>query len=439
MKMIDSKSSVDLALLHTSSTYSTYINYAVNFLLCLMLASLVVWSNSVNVAALGIVLMAFFHIAKYSFNKKSIYSKSTHVPVLGKVFICCLLGCFSINVLSFMLAEPSVRLIRNLDLPFRYLLFIPCFWFFLSVKINFKLLLVAASLGAVLSGCIAVYQYSILDIQDPTGAAGHRILFGCFSVILTLFALISSLLYRNKWWKILGVFGCMGGFTAVLLSGSRCAWIGFTVSFIVLLFLWAKKNNHRVLIIGLIFLMSPLLLLNKTFSEKFNERFIVAPKEAVLYFQSGLTGNYSVGSRLEMWKSAWLIFKQSPLVGSGPKAFPIANQKLIDNGIISSYVSGYQHAHNDILTVLANLGFSGLIFYLGITLFPGLILINSYSLSHNNEDIAALLGIVVSVTYLAFGFTETMFDRTMSTLFYLMLLSLCLSKCYLFKDERVKS
>ncbi len=414
------------------SNILNFLESSIAILLAFMLVFLVVLAQSVDVAAGGIFLLAIF----FWFNKKKLIQDQFEIPRCSHIFVGCLLGYFLVSLASFFLAHDASQVINKLDLPLRYFLFIPCFLMFCHLNIQFKPLLIAASIGSVFASVIAVYQYHWLGIHDPVGAVSHRILFGCFSVVLTLFSLISFFVNRALMYRILGVIGFFCGLMAIFLSGSRCAWVGFFVCILMLLAIWIKKYPKRLLIIGSVFLVLALSLLNDKVAEKFSARFLQAKTEMSLYSHEGLTGNYSVGLRLEMWKAALIIFAKNPIVGSGPRSFERSAGELIEAGIISPYAKNFKHAHNDYLTVLASRGILGLIFFMFIILLPAFIFVRSYQKSTEQEDIPALLGMVVSVTYIIFGLSETMFDRMMSVMFYLSLVSLCLSQCYLFKGIR---
>jgi O-antigen ligase len=401
-------------------------------LLAFMLIFLVVLAQSVNVAAGGIFLLAIF----FWFNKKKLIQDQFEMPRYGYFFITGLLGCFFVSLTSFFFAADESQVMSKLDLPLRYLLFIPCFLMFCHLNIQFKPLLIAASIGSVFASLIAVYQYHWLGIHNPVGAVSHRILFGCFSVVLTLFSLISFFVNRSLVCRILGAVGFFGGLVAIFLSGSRCAWIGFFVCILMLLVIWIKIHPKRSLILGSVFLVLASSLFTDKVAEKFSSRFLQAKTEMSLYSHQGLTGNYSVGLRLEMWKAALIIFAKNPILGSGPRSFERRTQQLIDSGSISAYAKGFKHAHNDYLTVLASRGILGLIFFLAVIVLPVFLFLRSYQKSTEQEDVPALFGLVVSVTYMIFGLSETMFDRMMSVMLYLLLVSLCLSQCYFFKNPQ---
>lgn len=66
-------------------------------------------------------------------------------------------------------------------------------------------------------------------------------------------------------------------------------------------------------------------------------------------------------ARRELWRSAWLEFRQRPWLGSGPDALVVGlrRRKSEETARIYSLAGGQSHAHNDWLQVLATMGLAG--------------------------------------------------------------------------------
>jgi O-antigen ligase len=71
--------------------------------------------------------------------------------------------------------------------------------------------------------------------------------------------------------------------------------------------------------------------------------------------------------RIEIWRTAWAIFRSSPIVGTGPGTFGIAFREMISPAYVivrHSTLAAADHAHNELLQVLATTGIVGALAYL---------------------------------------------------------------------------
>jgi O-antigen ligase len=90
-------------------------------------------------------------------------------------------------------------------------------------------------------------------------------------------------------------------------------------------------------------------------SRKVQERVAKIPHEIKLY-QAGEPTDTSVGARLEMWQSAWRIFTEHPLIGTGTAGIWHETNRVKPG-------HGVNHPHNSYLYVAANYGILGLALY----------------------------------------------------------------------------
>lgn len=146
--------------------------------------------------------------------------------------------------------------------------------------------------------------------------------------------------------------------------------------------------------------------------------------------------------RIQLWRAAWLMFKENPVFGIG------ANEDfrpvLVDyakRGIVSDFAGSneFGEAHNEILHSMAGHGLIGLIALLLIYLVPGWIFAKRLSVhTPQTARVAAAMGLSVCVGFFVFGINELMF-RGMRTLgFYTVMLAwlLALSDTRLVGDEQ---
>lgn len=80
--------------------------------------------------------------------------------------------------------------------------------------------------------------------------------------------------------------------------------------------------------------------------------------------------NTSMGLRLEMWRTAGLIFLEHPVFGVGKAGYYPTIRQWSAEGKASNYVSGAPHPHNELLNMSVEMGVFGLLAGLLLYLFP---------------------------------------------------------------------
>lgn len=276
--------------------------------------------------------------------------------------------------------------------------------------------------AAMSSLTYALLTTSIYQSQRAYNFFMCPIMFGNISLLLGFWSLISLYWDSNpslfkKSVKLLAFFA---GIYTSILSGSRGGWLAIPL-LIILLFNFLKtyyylnKNHKRLFFTGCILLgfasINPIATRLNQISSLYTTQ----------------CGDSSVEQRLEMWKAAFLIFKENPVFGIGKGNFQQSIKKLADQDIVSKLVEEYKHAHNEILFMMAEFGSLGLIalllFYCGSTIY-------FYKYRQNDDLIikaSAYMGLMLSSGYIIFGFTEVIFDRVKEIGFFVTMVSLFLA------------
>lgn len=122
----------------------------------------------------------------------------------------------------------------------------------------------------------------------------------------------------------------------------------------------------------------------------------------------------STGQRLEMWRTAWDIFLEHPLLGAGTGAFMKQAYAYAKRGAIAPQVAGYDHPHNDYLNVLYGEGVVGLAAFLLLLGWPGYLYLAALRNSPTpTARAAAFCGLILLGGLLVFGLTESMFVHSL--------------------------
>jgi O-antigen ligase len=141
-------------------------------------------------------------------------------------------------------------------------------------------------------------------------------------------------------------------------TGSRTAFFGFLISFVLYLFYYSHVMLMRIypiILVCLIIVISFFLLLNLNKSIK--TRYVKAFEDAkniTRNLMSNDSATYDVDIRLQIWKDALNKFKKNPALGSG---FGISYHDKISGGT-------WVHPHNIILEILTELGIVGFCIFL---------------------------------------------------------------------------
>ncbi len=102
-------------------------------------------------------------------------------------------------------------------------------------------------------------------------------------------------------------------------------------------------------------------------------------------------------NRVENYKIAWHMFKDHILFGTGPGTYPvISRQYITDSYILANHSTmiASQHAHHQVLHVLATTGLVGLIGY-------GIVLLGCWRVARDSEHKTLLITVVVAYAVVA--------------------------------------
>lgn len=182
--------------------------------------------------------------------------------------------------------------------------------------------------------------------------------FACAAALMMLF--IKNDAFRGKGWSVFLLATATATFGGMLLSQTRGVWIAFSLSIVIALSLHSLK---KAAILAAVLAM--LLSLTFAFSVTLSER---ASSIYTSYFSENEQG--STGNRVELWKGAVMIFKESPVFGTGTGDFTIDIERLISEGRIRN-AEVRSHAHSIYFQWLSTQGLAGLV--LLVLLFLSLI------------------------------------------------------------------
>jgi O-antigen ligase len=215
-----------------------------------------------------------------------------------------------------------------------------------------KILMTLFFIAAAVAGFEGIWQYFKLGIRSQ-GSLPHPILYAetlalaSGSAVFMMFSQRENI-FGTKIERFSLLLIILLTFVGILFSESRGVWVALPVASTTTLLLYNRRK-------AMIFLLLILALLSIPFYTENNLR-NKAKSIVTSVYTEGIKG--STGTRIELWKGALLIFKESPLLGAGTGNFEPSIKRLVQAKILKETPT-MVHAHNIFLQALATRGIVG--------------------------------------------------------------------------------
>jgi O-antigen ligase len=226
--------------------------------------------------------------------------------------------------------------------------------------------------------------------------------------------------------KLLKILGLIAGSYVSVVSSARGGWIAIPVFvFVYIHFGFSGKLFNKVLMamlsIGLVALLAYI------FIEPIHHRLWMIYSD-LSSFSSGHE-NTSIGVRLQLWNAAIHLIAQNPVFGVGAAGFANAMDGLSATGMITPIAAGLGkgEVHNEILAHTVRFGIFGLASILAVYFVPFAIFLRAARSRIHQQNIAAIMGMSVTLGFFVFGLTVETFDLKMTAAFYSMTVAILLA------------
>jgi O-antigen ligase len=311
--------------------------------------------------------------------------------------------------------------VRDLDRPSRFILVIPVMLLLLQSKNHKVWLWYGVVIGAVLAFALAWYEREVLGYGRAKGGE-HPIMFGDTGMMLGMLSFVASaffLSHKRYVWLTLSLLGGLCGIGASVLSASRGGWVALPLIGFFLFwqcrFLLSKKTWIVTAIISVSLLVAVVLIPQTGVKQRINETI-----DNVIQYDDGINKETSVGLRFEMWKAAFYMFEDSPVLGMGKHSSVVEKKRLLDEGLIDPAALKYGHAHNEFINALGYRGVVGLAFLLVVYLVPLRLFLKKMYQYRDNWNIKsyAMAGALVPMCYMDFGLSQVMFSHNIGVMMY---------------------
>jgi O-antigen ligase len=203
---------------------------------------------------------------------------------------------------------------------------------------------------------------------------------------------------------------------ALAMSGSRGGYLGAIIMGVV----WGLLYVHgwRKVVPIIFILVMPIVLYYA--SDHISKRVDQAVTQVDTYFERMEKGeHYVTGTavRFEMWRVAWMAFKDNPVLGVGRGNYTEAVKQYIGVDGVPKTVAQHGHAHNAYIDTLMSRGLVGFAVFMGMLFYP----LSIFLRTRQASPMTALLGILHITGFAVFSITDasTFIKGNFITLFLL--------------------
>ncbi len=406
-----------------------YINFIVVFGTSMFFLLMLAIKAGYRYGAIIVALTAIIVVPLILFRKQSFKLTKVDRNILITLFMYGL-GLILINLFhqnAFKEFKYGIRLL--LAVPIFLLLYrysIKPIWFFILIIVT-----------TIIGSSVGYYNHTHYDwaCRATVGTintihyASIIQLFSFISLIgVVLVKEIQNKLLQHIYYLLAVIAFCMGVYLSIL-SYSRGVWLALPIQLLLVAIFYVKYNKKAL---KTIMLLIPLVLasgyvVKNTADTMFDQQNsscrqnmgITKRFDAVLSnlkdYKEGKTST-SVGLRLAMYKFAFDLAKESPLLGT-----PAQEIKDIQKTRPEVNHRALVHFHNYYLQNLTHYGLVGLLLLLGLYLFS----LIAFWQRYRDEDISAkclgISGILLVFSYAIYTLTDVVFDTNLGLTLYVIL------------------
>jgi len=240
---------------------------------------------------------------------------------------------------------------------------------------------------------------------------------GGISMILGFMSLYSeNWLRRDKnFLLILKLLGFVSGIYIAIRSGTRGVWLAMPILFL----LWYAMMKSRPFSIKIAAFMIVIASLVAYASVDIVHKRVALAISNLEAYSSGKVNN-GTAARLELWKVAFRLMAENPVVGIEPGSLDARLTALSKAGVINDRVmkEGKAEMHSEIAARMAKYGVLGCLSALAVFLIPAWLFYQSLASTNRQSAGAAQIGLCVAVGFFVFGLTVEVFNIKMVAAFY---------------------
>ncbi len=320
-------------------------------------------------------------------------------------------------ILAYYNVNDEHEYIKILDRYARFLFIVPVY--LLLSKADLKLFPYLLA-GAIVSGPLYLGTAFMSLAENPdlnAKGAYHHITFGDIAMLSAMFLVtVLAVMKTGRIMKMVLVASIICLLYASLLSQARGAWLALPFCLLLLLPVAVRRGKVQMRTIVITLCILAAVVAVSPAKDIVSSRVQKAVHEIEL-FQSGENFGSSVGSRLAMWHVAINVWKEYPVLGTGPGDYDQEFEASQAKGLYKNNVV-YSSAHNIFFQALATTGTVGFVLLcLALFVFPFRLF---YKTSQETLNVASVSGMVGIMAFAVFGLTESWMYRAPVVSVYLL-------------------
>lgn len=296
---------------------------------------------------------------------------------------------------------------RYIDLSLRYLLAIPVLLLLIYTPPKALWLFAGAIVGSFSALVLAIYQYYFVGLPRVDGFL-YSINFGYLACALAFLSLPAAI-YCQRWTiKVVAVLAFLSALYAMILTGTRGAYIAVPVLATLFLMIYSKQLGYKILVLLLTLLIAVSIISYITVPQV-KQRFNELTYEITSYESGNIkTASTSNGFRIELWKAALAAFQESPIYGLNYREREALNEQLVADGKIVPRLLTINrgHAHSEYFEILATRGLLGFTALMMLYLVPGSIFLRRALNTQGKEKALATAGVTFIAGFMVYGISE---------------------------------
>lgn len=276
-----------------------------------------------------------------------------------------------------------------------------------------------SAISCVAALVLAFTQVYLLQMRAE-GGSGNAIVFATVTSLSTSLVL-AGMLDRQRQFSVPLTICFICGLVAVILSGSRLAWLALALAVLVILIVHRRSLTRRMSAraVGATLIVA-ILVVVVTFDPLRDRIWALWVDWQTLMAK----GDYatSLGSRVALWQIGLQLFEQKPFIGHGLAG----SERLIAAAFQQQFglEKSYTHFHNGFLTAAVETGLLGLVAL--VVMFIILIAAGIWTLATANtspEMFGGLIMLVTAIVYITTGMGNLMFGHDILDTMFLFLVA----------------
>lgn len=300
------------------------------------------------------------------------------------------------------------EIIKEYDLPLRFLLAIPALMLLRAYPPSPAFFWAGLGIGGVLAGLYTGWQ-NLFILHARAGGHTNQIQYGNISFIIGILCLTGlgwAILQRDsRKWIIFLSCGFVMGMLGSLFTGSRGSWVGLPFCLYIMYRCYGGEVSKRYAWGGIVFVMVAVAVAYTIPRTQLKARSELAISESITYFKVR-NAETSIGTRIEMWRAGAMAAAERPVLGWGKAGFVDWESAAIDAGRVHPFMRENNHVYNEWLDAEVKRGILGLIALLALYAVPMRLFVARLKTASRRTKPYAIGGIMLVVNYICFGFSQ---------------------------------